>query len=386
MKRPTLQKAKKYLQIVIFILMSCFLTSMASAADPCLGEECNGTVITHNKGAPYFLDEDAPVSGVLFCDASVVPDAPFLSKMWVMPPARGQGASKGKSGSDWVMEEIHQHGFPELLYFMGGGSEPERIMENNCLGGEVEIWINGEKRIVNTTSQVFIPAGLPHGPIIFRNMTKPILVTQFADTPRYTRLPAKNTHDDPYGKKYKHLIYSEVEPYYHPERWEAGRARNYMYAGNDTRDPSIVDEGVYYSGGPVTLMPNAPDPDLDPPRVFGWMEPHFHSVGVEYFLVTGLDGYKPLELGAKATFEANFNVHPVNQTAIVHIPPSAIHSPIIFHEVDKPTMMCAFGQSNIALWDFNPYVKGSPIKGRVSKEVPRILHREIFDGPREQVF
>ena len=363
-----MQKAKKYLKIVIFIFMSCFLTSMASAADPCLGEECNATVITYNKESPYFLDENAPISGVLFCDDSVVPDAPFLSKMWVMPPARGQGASKGKSRSDWVMEEIHKHDFPELLYFMGGGSEPERIMENNYLGGEVEIWINGEKRVINTTSQVFIPAGLPHGPIIFRNMTKPILVTQFADTPRYTRLPAENTNDDPYGNKYKHLIYSEVELYYHPERWEAGRARNYMYAGNDTRDPSIVDEGVYYSGGPVTLMPNAPDPDLDPPRVFGWMEPHFHSAGVEYFLVTGLDGYKPLELGAKATFEVNFNVHPVNQTAIVHIPPSGIHCPIIFHEIDKPAMMCAFGQSNIALWDLNPYVKGSPIKGRVKNK------------------
>ena len=196
-----MQKAKKYLQIVIFILMSCFLTSMASAADPCSGEECNATVITQNEEAPYFLDTDAPVSGVLFCDASVVPDAPFLSKMWVMPPARGQGASKGKSRSDWVMEEIHQHDFPELLYFMGGGSEPERIMENNYLGGEVEIWINGEKRVINTTSQVFIPAGLPHGPIIFRNMRKPILVTQFADALRYTRLPAENTKNDPHGNE-----------------------------------------------------------------------------------------------------------------------------------------------------------------------------------------
>jgi hypothetical protein len=102
-------------------------------------------------------------------------------------------------------------------------------------------------------------------------------------------------------------------------------------------------------------MPNVPNPDLDPPRVFGWMDQHFHAAGPEYFLVTGLDGYKPLELSAKSTFEVNFNVHQVNQAAIVHIPPSGIHCPIIFHEVDKPAMMCAFGPVNISLWDFYPY-------------------------------
>ena len=45
------------------------------------------------------------------------------------------------------------------------------------LCAELEVHIGGEKHIVKKSGAIFIPAGLEVGPMIFRNITKPIFFT-----------------------------------------------------------------------------------------------------------------------------------------------------------------------------------------------------------------
>ena len=45
------------------------------------------------------------------------------------------------------------------------------------LCAELEVYIGGEKHIVNRSGAIFIPGGLEVGPMIFRNITKPIFLT-----------------------------------------------------------------------------------------------------------------------------------------------------------------------------------------------------------------
>jgi len=45
------------------------------------------------------------------------------------------------------------------------------------LCAELEVYIGGEKHIVKRSGAIFIPAGLEVGPMIFRNITKPIFFT-----------------------------------------------------------------------------------------------------------------------------------------------------------------------------------------------------------------
>jgi hypothetical protein len=77
---------------------------------------------------------------------------------------------------DFVMSEgSHKHDYPQYLTFLGGD-----ITNMIDLGGVVELTlsvdgINLEKHIINRATTVYIPPGLFHGPLVYKNVTKPIL-------------------------------------------------------------------------------------------------------------------------------------------------------------------------------------------------------------------
>ena len=54
----------------------------------------------------------------------------------------------------------HSHPYPEILGFYG--SDPENPFD---LGGEVELYIDGEAHIITKSTMVFIPPNLVHCPI-----------------------------------------------------------------------------------------------------------------------------------------------------------------------------------------------------------------------------
>jgi hypothetical protein len=240
------------------------------------------TIITKNKAEPYFLTENAPVSGVLFCDDSVVKGSKFVSKLFVMP-------GPANNNMVWASEGMtpHKHDFGELMYFSGSGAPPEDIKANRDLGGEIEIWLGDEKHIMTKNSYIFIPKGLMHGPIIYRKMTKPILEIRFADTPKYTRYMIEGQTVE--GKeavdraksKYGVLIYDNVldrDAYiYEQYGGDDTLATNYMI-------PDTVKDCLYSDA--TTFLPNPPKDDG---IVFAWDSPHDHMAGMEYFLLLGLN-------------------------------------------------------------------------------------------------
>lgn len=71
----------------------------------------------------------------------------------------------------------HSHEFDELFVFLG--SNPK---DPDDLGGEVEFWLgegdDTEKFTFTTSTSIFVPKGLVHLPMIFRNVVRPfVLVT-----------------------------------------------------------------------------------------------------------------------------------------------------------------------------------------------------------------
>ncbi|MEE8419276.1 MAG: hypothetical protein V3S02_04095 [Dehalococcoidales bacterium] len=62
----------------------------------------------------------------------------------------------------------HVHDNDEIIFHFGGGPHTSRD-----LGAEIEFYIGGQLITFNTTSLVFIPAGVPHGPINWRKFTRP---------------------------------------------------------------------------------------------------------------------------------------------------------------------------------------------------------------------
>lgn len=69
----------------------------------------------------------------------------------------------------------HKHDCAEIFLFMGTNRT-----DTDDLGAEVEFWLGegteADKLVFNTSSLVFVPGGLLHMPIIYRNVVKPFLL------------------------------------------------------------------------------------------------------------------------------------------------------------------------------------------------------------------
>jgi hypothetical protein len=77
---------------------------------------------------------------ILWMDSGVVPGAFQMNCSWYLKPS-AHGA------------EAHSHDVDEIIGFFGSDSS-----KPYDLGGEVELWLENEKHIINKTAMVFIPA------------------------------------------------------------------------------------------------------------------------------------------------------------------------------------------------------------------------------------
>lgn len=78
------------------------------------------------------------------------------------------------------VEWTHTHDFDEVLNFIG--TDPKNP---HGLGAEAEMQLGDEKHIINTTTSIFIPKGLPHCPMIHKRVDRPYLLVVIALNERY---------------------------------------------------------------------------------------------------------------------------------------------------------------------------------------------------------
>ena len=65
--------------------------------------------------------------------------------------------------------KAHAHDFDEVIAFFGTNQKDLRD-----LGGEVELYMGGEKHIITKSCLVFVPKGVEHCPLIFKRVDTPI--------------------------------------------------------------------------------------------------------------------------------------------------------------------------------------------------------------------
>ena len=78
----------------------------------------------------------------------------------------------------------HSHTFDELLYFIGGN--PADVNEFGAVI-EVALGEEWEKHVIDTTSIIYIPAGLSHCPINVKKVDKPVLFGHILLSGAYTK-------------------------------------------------------------------------------------------------------------------------------------------------------------------------------------------------------
>jgi len=101
---------------------------------------------------------------------------------WVM-----KGAPSIITSWYWKATEIegtpsHKHDFDEVLGFFG--SDPQNPHD---LGGEVELWLEDEKYIINNSCLIFIPKGLRHCPLRVVKVDRPIFFLAVSTTSEYVK-------------------------------------------------------------------------------------------------------------------------------------------------------------------------------------------------------
>ena len=95
---------------------------------------------------------------ILWIDGNTVPGAFQMNTSWY----------KKVPELNPIFEE-HSHDSDELIGFFG--SNPDDPYD---LGAELEVTINGETHVLTKTSLIFVPANMPHMPLKFNRVDRPI--------------------------------------------------------------------------------------------------------------------------------------------------------------------------------------------------------------------
>ena len=94
---------------------------------------------------------------VLWVDDQVVEGAFHMNVSWYLKPATT------------FADRPHVHETDEIIGFFG--NDPA---DPHDLGGEVEIWLEDEKHVLDRSCMVFVPAGMKHCPLVFTRVDRPI--------------------------------------------------------------------------------------------------------------------------------------------------------------------------------------------------------------------
>ena len=118
----------------------------------------------HGRRPDYMPELDPKYSRPMACiDEMVIPGAEFgCETMWLLP------GEKSKAGQLIMKAHASPHGTSIVFNAMNY----EDITD---LCGEVELWIGGEKHIIDKSFGAYIPPDVQQGPIIIRNISKQIL-------------------------------------------------------------------------------------------------------------------------------------------------------------------------------------------------------------------
>jgi len=116
-------------------------------------------------GPPAKLIETVDVA---FVDDEVLEGGRYVEAVWFT------------KGSDEIAVYPHVHDFDEILGFIG--SDPDDAQD---LGGQIEDTIDGEEYVITKSCVLFVPQGVPHGPLYIRRVDRPIFHFAMGDAKLY---------------------------------------------------------------------------------------------------------------------------------------------------------------------------------------------------------
>ena len=254
---------------------------------------------------------------------------PYMDFAWLW-----KGSSKG------YIESEHIHDFDEFIGFLGthGPRDPD------ALGGEVEVWLGGEKYTITRSCLIYIPKGLKHCPIRLTRIDTPVLFFSGAfDVGEYNRTPTEFTDARAAERNYAKYFSSPFHPLKIPPKEGAAEAERRpdearQESGSTIKSSGIVDmksiEGAPYIQF-AWLYSGSEEKPTHPE--------HAHSWG-EVFGYIGFTGQEdPYGSMGEVEFWVNGEKHVLTKSCLVWLPPDIPHCPVRFARIDKPILWFTLG-------------------------------------------
>jgi hypothetical protein len=118
-------------------------------------------IVTELKMPEFQRSIDAEYSKfarrILWLDDQVVEGAFHMNASWYLKAAVT------------FADRSHVHETDEIIGFFGSDAA-----DPHDLGGEVEIWLEDEKHVIDRSAMIFVPAGMVHCPLVINRVDRPI--------------------------------------------------------------------------------------------------------------------------------------------------------------------------------------------------------------------
>lgn len=239
---------------------------------------------------------------ILWVDESVVPGAFQMNCSWYL-----HSSSRGP--------EPHVHDVDEIIGFFGNNHQ-----DPYDLGGEIELWLEDEKFIIDRSAIVFVPAGMVHCPLILRRVDRPIFHFSTVTSGSYTQeQPEGKTYTDTDLSKY---IVTELKM---PEEKQKIAAEYSKYATRILWLDENVVPGAFHINTAWYLKSATTLEDT----------PHTHNTD-EIIGFFGNNHEDPYDLGGEIEIWLGDEKHTITRSAMIFVPAGLKHCPLILKRVDRP--------------------------------------------------
>jgi hypothetical protein len=234
------------------------------------------------------------------------------------------GAARGPVG------EAHTHDFSHVIGFIGG-----HIKDPQDMGGEITVWLDGNKEVITHNSLIFVPAGVVHGPILFGKITRPVFFITIAMTGKYTRTAVtapKATGEKKYSiidhtkERFSVAAGARTEVPTSPPRPSTVKGARILHIEEDMVKGAFYVDFVWIFEG----TGGAPAPE------------HTHE-WPELIAMAGADPAHPRDLGGKMSIVLEDETHYTDKSTLVCIPKQTRHGPWLFHDIKRPTLVFSAG-------------------------------------------
>ena len=258
-------------------------------------------------------------------DTTRAEGAPYMDFVWLW-----KGSAKGYS------EEEHIHNFDEVIGFVGSKGENSP----RDLGGEMEVWLGGEKYLITRSCLIFVPKGVRHCPIRFNRIDSPVLFFTFGMATKYSRTPTKFNDKRSAERNYAKYVSYDVNPAKSSQEAKKQLEELNKRIGSTVRSTDLLDldtiKGSFYTEFLWMWHGTAKGP---------YEEEHSHDFD-EIIGFIGARGEKdPHDLGGEVEFWLGGEKHLITKSCLIWVPKGLKHNPYIPRRIDSPVLLFSVGNT-----------------------------------------